>query len=85
MLHAHHGKCLCRHLHEQEGNAGKRAYVRFMGGREKNSISSVEFQGRALFDTMQASLWRETLGRCLDSHGPRDPIGGLSYATGCCY
>lgn len=56
------------HLREQEGNAAKQAYVRFTGDRKKGATAFVGCQKRTPFDTMEANLWLEILGRCLGSH-----------------
>ena len=46
-------------------------------------MAFVECQGRGPLDTMEPSLWRETLGRCLGSHDRCDPIGGMCHGAGC--
>ena len=83
IVHASNGKLLRHELREREGRVAKRAYVRFTGVREKGAMAFVECQGRSPFDTMEPSLWRETLGRCLGSHDQCDPIGGTCHGAGC--
>lgn len=56
ILHTHNGKCLRRHLGEQECNATKRAYVRFTEAWENGTMTIVECQERTPFDAMETSL-----------------------------
>ena len=67
-LHAHRGKKLLQDLQTQESAATKRAMVRFRGAREKGAMEFVECLGFSQEDTMEGPLWRETLGRSLESH-----------------
>ena len=82
-LHAHRGKKLLRDLQTQESAAMKRAMVRFRGAREKGAIVSVECLGFSQEDTMEGTLWRETLGRSLGSHDATKPVGGMCHGNGC--
>ena len=82
-LHAHRGKKLLQDLQTQESAATKRAMVRFRGAREKGAMASVECLGFSQEDTMEAPLWRETLGRSLGSHDATELIGGMCHGNGC--
>ena len=66
-LHAHRGKKLLQDLQTQESAPIKRAMVRFRGAREKSVMAFVECLGVSQEDTMEGPLWRETLGRSLES------------------
>ena len=66
-LHAHRGKKLLQDLQTQESAATKRARVRLRGTREKGAMAFVECLGFLQEDTMEGTLWRETLGRMLRS------------------
>lgn len=76
------GTCLRQHFREKNGRVAKRAYVRSTGVREKGAMAFAECQGLTPFDTIEASVWRETLKGCLGSLDRRDLIGGLCHATG---
>ena len=82
-LHAHRGKKLLQDLQIQESAATKRAMVRFRGAREKGAMAFVECVGFSQEDTMESSLWRETLGRSLGSHDATELVGGMCHGNGC--
>ena len=82
-LHAHRGKKLPQDLQTQESAIIKRAMVRFRGAREKGAMAFVECLGFSQEDTMEGSLWRETLGRSLGSHDATEPVGGMCHVNGC--
>ena len=67
----------------QDHPSAKRAFVRFLGARNKGAVAFVECQGRSHFDTMEPTLWREALGRTLGTHDTTTRIGGTCQATGC--
>lgn len=46
-------------------------------------MTSMEYQGRIRFETMELILRHETIGRCLGSHDRWNLVTGLRYATGC--
>ena len=60
----------------------KRAMVRFRGAREKGAMAFVEYPGVSQEDTMEAPLWRETLGRSLGSHDGAELVGGICHGNG---
>ena len=82
-LHAHRGKKLLQDLQTQESAATKRAMVRFRGAREKGAMAFVECLGFSQEDTMEGTLWRETLGRSLGSHDATELVGGMCHGNGC--
>ena len=82
-LHAHRGKKLLQDLQTQESAAMKRAMVRFRGAREKGAMAFVEYLGFSQEDTMEGSLWRETLGRSLGSHDATELVGEMCHGNGC--
>ena len=82
-LHAHHGKKLLQDLQTQESTTMKRAVVRFRRAREKGSMTSVECLEVSQEDTMEGPLWRETLGRSLESHDAAELVGGMCNGNGC--
>ena len=82
-LHAHRGKKLLRDLQTQESAATKRAMVRFRGAREKGAMAFVECLGFSQENTMEGSLWRETLGRSLGTHDATELVGGMCHGNGC--
>ena len=82
-LHAHRGKKLLHDLQTQESAATKRAMVRFRGAREKGDMALVECLGFSQEDTMEGSLWRETLGRSLGSPDATENVGGMCHGNGC--
>ena len=82
-LHAHRGKKLLQDLQTQESAATKRAMVRFTGAREKGAMAFVECLGLSQEDTMEGPLWRETLGRSLESHDATELVGGMCHGNGC--
>ena len=82
-LHAHRRKNLLQDLQTQEGAAMKRATVRFRGAREKGAMAFVECLGISQQDTMEAPLWRETLGRSLGSHDAMELVGEMCHGNGC--
>ena len=61
----------------------KRAMVRFRGARERGAIASAECLGVSEDDTMEGSLWRETLGRSLGSHDAAELVGGMCHGNSC--
>ena len=61
----------------------KKAMVRFRGAREKGDMTFVECLGFSQEDTMECSLWRETLGRSLASHDTAELVGGICHGNGC--
>ena len=81
-LHAHRGKKLPQDLQPQECVAMKRATVKFRGAREKGAMVSVECLRFSQQDTMEAPLWRETLGRSLGSHDATELVGGMCHGNG---
>ena len=82
-LHAHRGKKLLQDLQTQESAPMKRAIVRFRGAREKGAMAFVECLGVSQEDTIEAPLWRETLGRSLGSHNAAELVGGMCHGNGC--
>ena len=82
-LHAHRGKKLLQDRRTQESVAKKRAMVRFRGAREKGAMAFVECLGFSQEDTMEGPLWRETLGRSLESHDATELVGGMRHGNGC--
>lgn len=46
-------------------------------------MAFVECLGVSQEDTMEGSLWRETLGRSLGSHDAVEPVGGTCHGNGC--
>ena len=82
-LHAHRGKKLLQDLRTQESAATKRAMVRFRGAREKGAMAFVECLGFSQKDTMEGPLWRETLGRSLESQDATELVGGMCHGNGC--
>ena len=82
-LHAHHEKKLLQDLQTQESAATKRAMVMFRGAREKGAMGFVECLGFLQEDTMEGSLWRETLGRSLGSHDATELVGRMRHGNGC--
>ena len=56
--------------------------VRFNGAREKGAMVFVECLGVLQEDTMEAPLWRETLGRSLGSHDAAELVGGIYHGNG---
>ena len=82
-LHAHRGKKLLQDLQTQESAAKKRATERLRGAREKGAMSFVKCLGFSQEDTMEGSLWRETLSRSLGSHDATEPVGGMYHGNGC--
>ena len=83
VLHAHRGKKLLQDFQTQESAAMERAMVRFRGAREKGAMAFVECLGVSQEDTMECSLWRETLGRSLGSHDATELVGGMCHGNGC--
>ena len=83
VLHAHRGTKLLEDLQNQANNTSKRAMVRFRGTREKGAMAFVECLGVSQGDTMEGSLWKETLGRSLGSHDAAEPVGGTCHGSGC--
>ena len=81
-LHAHRGKTLLQDLQTLESSAMKRAMVRFRGEREKGTMAFVECLKVSRKDTMEGPLWRETLGRSLESHDAAE-VGGMCHGNGC--
>ena len=82
-LHAHRGKKLLQDLQTQESAAKKRAMVRFRGAREKGAMVFIERVGFSQEDTMEGPLWRETLGRSLESHDATELVGWMCHGKGC--
>ena len=82
-LHAHPGKKLLLDLQNLESTTIKRAMVRFRGAREKGAMALVEYLGISQEDTMEDSLWRETVGRSLGSHDTVELVGGMCHGNGC--
>ena len=82
-LHAHREKKLLQYLQTQESAVMKRAMVRLRGAREKGAMAFVECLGFSQEDTMEGSLWRETLGRSLGSYDAMEPVGGMCHGNGC--
>ena len=80
-LHAHCGKKLLQDLQPQESMALKRAMVKSRGAREKDAMTFVECLGVSQKDTMEGPLWRETLGRSLESHDAAELVGGMCYGN----
>ena len=81
-LHTHHGEKLLHDLQTQESAPMKRAMVRFRGAREKGAMTFVECVGVSQEDTMEGPLWRETLGRSLESHAAAEIVGGMCHGNG---
>ena len=46
-------------------------------------MAFVECLGFSKEDTMEGSLWRETLGRSLGSHDATELVGGMCHGNGC--
>ena len=83
-LRAHRGNKLLQDLQTQESAAMKRAMVRFRGARKKGAMALfVECMGLSQEYTMEAPLWRETLGRSLGSQGTTEVVGGMCHGNGC--
>ena len=82
-LHAHQGKKLLQDLQTKESAAMNRAMVRFRGAREKSTMVCVECLGVLQEDTMEGPLWRETVGRSLESHDAAEFVGGMCHDNGC--
>ena len=82
-LQAHRGKKLLQDPQTQEGAPMKRAMVRFRGAREKGAMAFVECLEVSQEDTVEGSLWRETLGRSLGSHDAAERVGGICHGNGC--
>ena len=57
--------------------------VRFRGGRAKGAMAFVECLGVSQEDTMEVPLWRETLGRSLESHDATEIVGGMCHGNYC--
>ena len=83
VLHARRGAKLLEDIRNQDNYTMKRAMVQFRGAREKGAMAFVECLGVSREDTMEGSLWRETLGRSLGSHDAVEPIGGTCHGNGC--
>ena len=82
-LHAHRRKTFLQNLQTLESATMKRAMVRFKGAREKGAMAFVECVRVSQEDTMEGSLWKETLGRSLGSHDAAERIGGMCHGNGC--
>ena len=82
-LHVHRGNKLLQDLQNLESTAMKRAMTRFRGARKKGDMALVECLGVSQQDTMEARLWRETLGRSLRSHDAAELVGGMCHDNGC--
>ena len=82
-LHAHRRKKLLQDLQTQESAAMKRAMVMFRGVWEKGAMAFVECLGVLQEDTMEGSLWRETLGRSLGSHDATELVCGMCHGNSC--
>ena len=81
-LHAHRGEKHLQDLQTLKSTAMKRAMVRFRGTRKTGAIAFVECLGVPQEDTMQGPLWRETLGRSLESHDAAERVGGMCHSNG---
>ena len=57
--------------------------TKFRGAREKGTMAFVEFLGVSQEDPMEGSLWRESLGRNLESLDAAGHVGGRCYGNGC--
>ena len=57
--------------------------TKFWGAREKGTMAFVEFLGVSQEDPMEGSLWREILGRSLESHDAAGHVGRMCYGNGC--
>ena len=57
--------------------------AKFRGAREKGAMAFVEFLGVLQEDPMEGSLWRESLGRSLESHDAAWHVGGMCYGNDC--
>ena len=62
---------------------GKKTHTHTRGAREKGAMAFVECLGFSQEDTMEAPLWRETLGRSLGSHDATELVGGMCHGNGC--
>lgn len=70
-------------LQNQASKMLKRAMVKVGRTREKGSMVFVEYVGGFQEDAMEVSMWRETLGRGLESHDTVEPIGRRCHGN-CC-
>ena len=68
---------------ELGSTAMKKAMVRSRAAREKGAMSFVEYLGASQEDTMEDPLWRETLGRSLESNDAAELVGGMCHVNGC--
>ena len=57
----------------------------FRGVRVKGAMSSVECLNVRVSqeDTLEGSMWREALGRNLESHDAMELVGGMCHENGC--
>ena len=83
VLHAYRGAKLLEDIRNEDNDRSKRVMVKFRGAREKGAIENLECLGVSNEDKMEVSLWRETLGRSLGSHGAVEPVGGTCHGNGC--
>ena len=82
-LHAHCGKKLLQNPQTLESTAMKGAMVRFRRAREKGAMAFVECLGVLQEDTMEPTLWRETLVRSLGLHNAVELVDGMCHGN-CC-
>ena len=67
-LHAQRRKKLLQNPYKVVNATMERAMTKFRGAREKGTMAFAEFLGVSQEDPMEGSLWRESLGRSLESH-----------------
>ena len=76
------GEKLLQDFQKLESTAMKRGMVRFRGALEKDTMAFVECLEVSQEDTMEGSLWRETLGRSLGSHHAAKRVDGMCHDNG---
>ena len=80
-IRAHYGKKFLQDL--QNNTTMKRVMVRFRIAREEGAMTLfVECLGVSQEETMEGSLWAETLLRSLGSHNAMELVGGMGHDNG---